>query len=108
MKFVLKLIKVFFCNLKVTSDGLECHLCDKLIKFNLKYFETHFGLFLKGNEVCISSAHGFVRFDLVKSISKSIFGDHLDMANLNISQVKFEMRILHNIFVKMLYRKPQN
>ncbi|CAI8610906.1 unnamed protein product [Vicia faba] len=75
-------------------------------RFTLKYFENHFGLLSKGYEVCISSAHGFVKIDLVKSTSKSVFGDQLDMANFNISRVKFE--ILHWFIVKVLYRNPRN
>lgn len=68
-KFDLDLIQAFYCNLKEVGDGLERRLRNKLIKFMLKYFDTHFGLWAKGSEVCISNAHYFVKFDLVKSIS---------------------------------------
>lgn len=107
-KFDTYLVREFYYNHKVTNDSLECHFRNKLIKFTLKDFDTHFWLLSKGNEFCISSAHGFIKFDLVKSTSKSVFGDPLDMAIFHISQVKFEKRILHWIIMKMLYRKPWN
>lgn len=72
-KFDVDLIKSFYCNLKVTSDGLECHLRNKRVKFTLKDFEIHFGLLSKENEVCISNAPDFVKFDLVKVVFPSEF-----------------------------------
>lgn len=86
--------------------SLECLFHNQSIKHTLKDFDTHFELLSKGNEVCISSAPSFVKFDLVKSISKSVIGDRLDMTNFHIRQVKFEIRILHWIVVKVLYKKP--
>lgn len=71
-------------------------------------FEHHFGLESKGNAICISNAPNFVWEDFVKSISKSVYKDYLDMANFQISQVKFEMRILHWIIVKIFCRTPHN
>lgn len=44
----------------------------------------------------------------LKSISKSVYRDRLDIENFHISRVKFQIRILHSIFVKVLYRKPRN
>lgn len=52
-KINLDLVKAFYCNLQVTSNGLECTFRNKLIKLTLDDFKNHFGLFSKGNEVCI-------------------------------------------------------
>lgn len=87
---------------------MECQFHNKLIKFTSKDFDTPFGLWVKGSDVCISKALKFVKFDLVKHISKFVLGDSLEMKNFHISQVKFEMRILHWIVLKLLYRKPCN
>ncbi|KAL5074230.1 hypothetical protein RYX36_013214, partial [Vicia faba] len=62
----------------------------------------------KGDEICITSSPDFAKIDSVKNISKSVFGDNLDMANFNISQMKLEMIILHWIIVKLLYMNPLN
>lgn len=51
MKFDSDLVKAFYCNLKVTSNGLECLFRNKLIKFTLDDFKNNFGLLLKGNKV---------------------------------------------------------
>lgn len=105
-KFNQNLIKAFYYNLNVTTNGLDCHFRNKLIKFTLKYFDTHYRLWEKRDEVGISNDLDFVEFDFVKSISKSVFGVRFDMENFHINQVRFKMRVLHYIFVKMLYMKP--
>lgn len=107
-KFDMDLIKTFYCNLIVASDGLECQFNNKMIKFTKKHFDTHFGVWSKENKFYFSNAPNFVKIDMVKSITKSDFSDRLDMENFNIRQIKFEMRTLHWIIVKMLYMKPRN
>lgn len=97
-----ELIKAFYCNLKISDEGLECHFKNKLIKFSLSDFNTHFGLWARGDEICTTNAPKFSKLEFVTSIFKFVFGDRLDMANFNIIQIKFEMRILHWIMVKML------
>lgn len=107
-KFNLNHVNLFYCNLKVTSDGLECPFRDQLIKFTLEDFKNHFGLLSKGDEVCISNAPVFVKFDFVKSIYKFVLQDCPNLANFHISQVKIEMIILHCIIMKVLYKNPWN
>lgn len=101
-------VKAFYYNLKVTSIGLESVFCNQVIKFTLDDFKHHFGLDSKGNEMYILNSSDFDRTEFVNSISKFVFIDHLNLTDFHISQVKFEMRILHWIVVKFLYRKPYN
>lgn len=49
-----------------------------------------------------------IELNFFQSISNFIFKDCLDLANFKISNVKFEMKILHWIVVKVLFRKPYN
>lgn len=107
----LELVKEFYWNFNITKDGLECHLKDKLITFSVNNFNSHFGVPAGGNEVNTGNTYASPRFqklDFVKTISKLIFIDRLDMVNFNINHITFEMRTLHWIASKMLYRKPRN
>lgn len=99
-------VKFFYCNLELTTAGLVSKFKNRVVKFNYIDFATHFGLKSVGMDVCVSKSSQYERIFFVQSISKYVFGDRLDMANFHISQVKFEMRILHWIIVKVFYRKP--
>lgn len=57
--------------------------------------------------VTVARSLDYDRFSFVQSISMYVF-DHIGMVNLHISQVKFDMQILHWIIVKVFYRKPKN
>lgn len=57
--------KAFYCNIKVSSSGLECIFYNQVIKFTLDDFKHHFGLKSKGNEVYISNAYGLGRANFV-------------------------------------------
>lgn len=101
-------VKDFYYNLKLSDTCFDYKFHDKDIKFTLEEFEHHFGLEYKGMEVCISNATSFDIKDFVKSISKYVFSNCLDLDNFQISQVKFEMCILHWIIANIFYRKPRN
>lgn len=101
-------VKSFYCNLKVSSTCLECNFCNKVSKFTLDDFKYYLGLESKENDACISNLIDFVRENFVKFISKSVYKDFLGMENFHISQVKFEMRIIHWIVMKIIYWKPHN
>lgn len=90
-----ELVKVFYCNFKITDERSACHFKDKLVKFSLDDFGTHFGVLARGDENCTTNSPKFSKLDFVTRISKSVFGDHLDIKIFNTSQIKFEMCILH-------------
>lgn len=54
------------------------------------------------------NSYNFDRIEFIKIIYKSIFEDRMNIANFDISQVKFEMRIPQWIIVKVLHKKPYN
>lgn len=58
-------VKAFYCNLKVSNNGLEHVFHNQVIKFMLYDFKHPFGLVSKGNEVCILNALGFDRVEFV-------------------------------------------
>ncbi|KAL5079452.1 hypothetical protein RYX36_007873 [Vicia faba] len=60
-----KLLKFVSLNKKFNSDLVKAFYC------NPKDFDNNFGLLSKGNEVCISSAPGFVKFVLLR-VSQSM------------------------------------
>lgn len=62
-KFDHNLIRDFYGNLAVIDDRLECQFRNKLIKFTLEDFDTHFGLWAKGDKICCSTTSNFSKID---------------------------------------------
>lgn len=55
----------------------------------------------------IAKDSDYDKVSFVMSISKVVC-KNMEMSNLRIHQVKFDMRLLHLIVVKILARKPRN
>ncbi|KAI5439982.1 hypothetical protein KIW84_025369 [Lathyrus oleraceus] len=96
---------------KLSKNQIVEALCpkfkDKVIKFNYMEFKKYFGLTFGGSDMDVGRSSDYDRISFILSISKSVC-ENPAMSNFGISKVKFDMRLLHWIIVKILYRKPTN
>lgn len=71
------------------SDGeLEVSDCELIDKPSYEELQNAFWIMGKIDEICSSTPPKFAKIYLVKSISKLVFSDRLDMENFNTIQIK--------------------
>lgn len=99
-------VKAFYYNLVVFPAGLESRFKDKIVKFTYSIFIKYLDMVSDGADIFVRFPE-YDRVSYVLPISKSVF-ENLDISKIGISQGKFDIRFLHWIIVKILYRKPEN
>lgn len=82
-------MKAFYYNLKLTVVGLESRFKDHVIKLDYTNFNSHFGFKSSSMNVYVAKSYKYDRIEFAQSISKFVFGYHLDVENFKISQIKF-------------------
>lgn len=97
----------FYCNLVRTPGGIKSRFKNKVVRFHYTDFTKYLGLTSFYQSVTGVKMTKYDRVSFVISISKFVV-ENLGMSNFPIGQVKFNMRILHQIFVKVFYMKPKN
>ncbi|KAI5408144.1 hypothetical protein KIW84_054109 [Lathyrus oleraceus] len=87
-------VKSLYYNLVRTSCGIESRFKDKTFKFNLSNFNKYFGMKCEVPVVFVARSSYNDRISFVLSISTFVC-ENFAMSNFGISQVKFDMRLLH-------------
>lgn len=85
--------KSFYCNLEITHAGLESRFKNKVVKFDYYDFHMYFGMSYNGSDMSIAKGYDYDTVYFLMSISKFVC-ENIDMSNLQISQVKFDIRLL--------------
>lgn len=100
------LVKAFYCNLELTIVGLESRFKNNIFKFVYSNFTKYFDLTCEGN-LSNTKKPEYDKALFVLAISKYVC-EHMEISNFRISQIKFDMRLLRWIIVKILARKLAN
>lgn len=86
-------VKSFYYNLVLTPAGLASRFKDKIIKFTYSDFTKHLDLVSGGADISMRFPD-YDRICYVLSILKSVC-ENPSKSNFGISQVKFDMCLLH-------------
>lgn len=78
-------VNAFYYNPKLDPTSLTSKFKDRVIKFDYNDFTAHFDFKYVGMNACVAKSSQYDKTSFVQSISKSIFGDHLDMTNFHMS-----------------------
>lgn len=100
-------VKAFYYNLELTTPGLQSKFKNKIVKFGYYDFINYFGMRSEGTNVSNSKGKHYEKVVFVLYISKHVC-EHVEMSNLRVRQIKFGMRLIHWVIVKILARKPDN
>lgn len=95
------------CNLVQTHGGIKSRFKNKKNKFNNIDLTKYLGLASEGPNIFVVIFPEYDRVCFFLSISKYVC-DNPAMLNFGLSQVKFDMRLLHWIIVNILYMKHNN
>lgn len=106
MKFIGLNVKAFYYNLVLTPASLESRFKAKIIKFTCSSFIKYLDMVSSGADISVRLTE-YDKILYVFSISKYVC-ENPAMSNFGISQVNFDMHLLHWIFVKILYKKRKN
>lgn len=100
-------VNAFYYNMELTFVGLKNRFKNKVGKFDYSDFNKYFGLSYERLNMSNAKESNYDKVSFVLSISKYVC-EHMEMSNLSISHIEFDMRLLHWIVVKILARKLTN